>query len=152
MKAQFKLTINEDACWGCKTCEVACKQEHNTPMGIRLISVFENGAKVDGNRRDFRFQISVCRHCDDPPCIDVCPERAIDRRKDGIIVLDSGRCSGCRSCLESCPHGTISFDEERRTAWKCNLCHDRVDHDLLPACADNVCLAHCIHFVDYFDQ
>lgn len=152
MITRFKLTINEEACWGCKTCEVACKQEHNTPVGIRLISVYENGAKIDGNRRDFHFQVTVCRHCDEPPCIDACPENAIDQRKDGIIVLDSGKCNGCGSCLESCPYGAISLDEEKGTAQKCNLCHDRVDHGLIPACADNVCLAHCIHFVDYVDQ
>lgn len=144
---RFTLKIDEEACWGCRTCEVACKQEHKLAPGSGLISVSENGAKLNGNRRDFHFQVSVCRHCDDPPCVRACPEEAIARREDGIVVLDPARCTGCGSCPDSCPYGAIHFDEERGIAQKCNLCHERVDHGLLPACADNVCLAHCIHFV-----
>ncbi len=149
MFTKYKLNVDEDACWGCKTCEVACKQENNTPAGIRLISVHENGAEIDRNRRDFHFLVSVCRHCDDPPCLEACPEGAIYQREDGIVLLDSEKCSGCGACPESCPYGAIYFDEGRGMAWKCNLCYDRVDHGLLPACADNVCLAHCIQFAGF---
>jgi len=48
--------------------------------------------------------------------------------------------------VEECQYGAIGFDDEKQTALKCNLCHHRVDNGLLPACADNVCLAHCIYF------
>jgi Fe-S-cluster-containing dehydrogenase component len=140
------LSINEDGCWGCKTCEVACKQEQNIPVGIKLISVAENGAGMNSNRKDFHFQVTVCRHCDDPPCVEACPEGAIVRREDGIVVLDSLKCEGCGLCLESCPYDAIAMDEERGIAQKCNLCYNRVDNGLIPACADNVCPAHCIHF------
>lgn len=144
---RFALKIDELACWGCRTCEVACKQEHGLPPGPGLISIWENGAKLNGNPGDFHFQVSVCRHCEDPPCLDACPVGAITRREDGIVILDSTKCTGCGLCSDSCPFGAIHFDEERGIAQKCNLCHDRVDKGLIPACADNVCLAHCIHFV-----
>ena len=143
---RFQLQINENDCWGCRTCEIACKQEHDVPVGIRFISVSENGAELNGNRRDFHFLISVCRHCDDPPCVEACQERAMVQRKDGIVVLDSDRCNGCGSCSGSCPHDAIHFDAKNGIAQKCNLCHDRVDNGLIPACADNICLAHCINF------
>ena len=146
--SKYALVIDHDSCWGCKTCEVACKQEFNAPAGVRLISVVEVGPKMVEGKLDFFFRVNVCRHCDDPPCADACPEEAITKREDGIVVLDYELCTGCKSCVEACPYDTIDFDEEKGIAQKCNLCHNRVDHGLLPACADNVCLAHCIYFGD----
>lgn len=55
---------------------------------------------------------------------------------------------GCQSCTEACPYDAIDFDEGKDIAWKCNLCNSRVDSGLIPACADNICLAHCIYFGD----
>jgi NADH-dependent fumarate reductase subunit E len=150
--SQYALHIDHDACWGCKTCEVACKQEIKTAFGTRLISVSE---KVDQKAQEqfyFTFQVNVCRHCDDPPCMAVCPEQAISKRRDGIVVLYEGRCSGCTLCIDACPHGAIAFDKDKRVAQKCNLCHHRVDNGLIPACADNICLAHCIHFVEHSED
>ena len=141
----YKLMIDEEACWGCKTCEVACKQQNNTPPGVQLISVQENGAQVILEKRDFVFHITVCRHCDESPCVEACPVEAIVKRDDGIVILLQDQCTGCRLCLEACPYGAIAFDEGKGVAQKCNLCCDRLDRGLLPACADNVCLAHCIH-------
>lgn len=94
------------------------------------------------------FQINVCRHCDAPPCAEACFDGAITKREDGIVVMDYDRCTGCKVCIEACPYDAIAFDMDKFIAQKCNLCHHRVDKGLLPACADNVCLAHCIHFGD----
>lgn len=146
MTSPYKLTIDETYCWGCKTCEVACKQENRAPIGVKLIRVDEDGPKMVAGKLDFIFRVTVCQHCDEPPCAEVCPEEAIAKREDGIVVLDEDLCSGCQSCLEACPYDAIAFDEEQQKARKCNLCHHRVDKGLLPACADNVCLGHCIFF------
>ena len=56
-------------------------------------------------------------------------------------------CRGCEACVDACPYGAIVFDAARGIARKCDLCYRRVDQGLYPACADNVCLAHCISFV-----
>lgn len=143
---KYRLTINDEACWGCKTCEVACQQENLQRDGVRIIYVSEEGPQVIDGKLDFRYRVNVCRHCDDPPCADVCPDEAIGKRSDGIVVMDYERCTGCRSCMDACPYGAIAFDEQNEIARKCNLCHQRVDKGLIPACADNVCLAHCICF------
>ena len=173
---QFEINIDERLCWGCRTCEVACKQENRAPDGIRLIAVAEIGPKAVDGQYEFSFEVNLCRHCDDPPCaeacpetainkrddgivvmdyelctgcqacIEACPEDAISKREDGIIVMDDERCSGCQACVEKCPYDAITFDEDKGIARKCNLCHHRVDRGLIPACADNVCLAHCINF------
>ncbi|MFH0844552.1 MAG: 4Fe-4S dicluster domain-containing protein [Pseudomonadota bacterium] len=142
------LVIDHELCWGCKTCEVACKQEFHVSEEVKLISVSEDGPRVEGGKLTFLFHVNVCRHCDDPPCAVACPEDAISKRDDGIVVMDYDRCTGCQSCIEACPYHAIDFHKERNIARKCNLCHNRVDRGLIPACADNVCLAHCIHFGD----
>jgi len=141
------LKIDHDLCWRCRACEVACKQEMNAPEGVSLIRVVEDGpGEVDG-RPHFVYRVNTCRHCEDPPCAEACPEEAISKREDGIVILNADRCIGCQLCVEACPYEAIAFDPVRGIAQKCNLCHHRVDHGLLPACADNVCLAHCIHLL-----
>jgi tetrathionate reductase subunit B len=144
----YALIIDHESCWGCKTCEVACKQENNSEDGIKLISVSEDGPEIVDGTLDFVFKINVCRHCDEPPCVEACPEEAITKREDGIVVMDYEKCTGCQSCIEVCPYDAIAFNENKGIAQKCNLCHHRVDKGLIPACADNVCLAHCIYFGD----
>jgi Fe-S-cluster-containing dehydrogenase component len=145
---KYALIIDNESCWGCKTCEVACKQENGAPDGIKLIDVLEDGPKFVNGRPVFIFQVNVCMHCDEPACMEICPEEAIARRDDGIVFMEEEKCTGCRLCVEACPYNAMTFDMERNVAMKCNLCYHRVDNGLIPACADNVCLAHCIYFGD----
>ena len=142
----YEMVIDEAACWGCLTCEVACKQEFDLNAGVRLVTVEGQESEDAEGRPEFTFRVNLCRHCDEPPCVDACPEDAITQREDGIVVLNDDICTGCEACIDSCPYDAIAFDEENSVARKCNLCHQRVDHGLIPACADNVCLAHCIYF------
>jgi Fe-S-cluster-containing dehydrogenase component len=141
----YLLKIDHEACWGCKTCEVACKQENRAPDGVKLISVTEDGPKTVDGKLSFVFKVNLCRHCDEPPCADACPEAAIDKRFDGIVIMDYDLCTGCQDCIEACPYDAIDFDPAKGIAQKCNLCHHRIESGLIPACADNVCLAHCIY-------
>ncbi len=140
-----RLRIADELCWGCKTCEVACKAENGPPTGVKLISVREDGPVMKDGELRFTFRVDRCRHCGRPKCVEACPDRAIVQRADGVVVLDQALCSGCRECVTACPYDSIVFDTARNVATKCNLCHHRIDQGLLPACADNVCLAHCIH-------
>jgi Fe-S-cluster-containing dehydrogenase component len=143
----YEIEIDHALCWGCKTCEVACKQENRAPDGVKLICVEENGPRLNDDRLEFSFRVNLCRHCDDPPCADVCPEEAIQKRDDSIVVMDYDLCTGCQACMDACPYAAIDFDDERDIANKCNLCYHRIDKGLIPACADNVCPAHCIRFI-----
>ena len=144
----YELIIDHESCWGCRTCEVACKQENRDPDGVRLIKVLEEGPRIIDGRLDFTFRVNVCRHCDEPACVDACPEEAIIRRDDGIVILDDEKCSGCGLCKDECPYDAIELDSDKDVARKCNLCFHRVDNGLIPACADNVCPGHCIYFGD----
>jgi tetrathionate reductase subunit B len=144
----YALVIDHEKCWGCKTCEVACKQEFEVAEGVRLIFVKEDGPRIVKDKPYFQYRVNVCRHCDDPPCADVCAEDAIYERGDGIVLLNDNLCTGCRLCLDACPFDAIDFDVDQGIARKCNLCHNRVDNGLIPACANNICLAHAIYFGD----
>jgi Fe-S-cluster-containing dehydrogenase component len=144
--SKHSLMVEHEACWGCRTCEVACSQEFD--FETKFMHVTEEGPAVNGSEKDYHYVVNVCRHCDEPACLPACPEGAITQRSDGIVVLDEQKCSGCQSCIEACPYDAIRFDAESQKAKKCNLCHHRVDQGLVPACADNVCLAHCIYFGD----
>jgi Fe-S-cluster-containing dehydrogenase component len=115
---------------------------------MKFIHISEDGPRYVGEELDFVYRVNVCRHCDDPPCAEACPSDAIKKRDDGIVILDEDACVGCRNCLEMCPYAVIGFDEAGEKAFKCNMCRHRVEQGLIPACADNVCLAHCIYFGD----
>ena len=143
---RYALVIEEEACWGCRSCEAACMQEFD--FKDRFLNVREEGPAQGDGMTDYMYRVAVCRHCDDPFCAEACPETAITKREDGIVILDLDACTGCRNCIEACPYNAIGFHEEKGKALKCNLCYHRVDQGLYPACADNVCLAHCIYFGD----
>ena len=145
---KYAIKVDDAACWGCRTCEVACRQELGLPDRVRVIKMEEKGPAMMNGKLDFFYTINLCRHCDEPPCMDACRDGAIYKREDSIVVMDYNKCTGCRLCIDACPYGSIDFDDDGGTAKKCNLCHERVDRGLIPACADNVCLAYCIHFGD----
>jgi len=100
-----------------------------------------------------RLFLVLCNHCDNPPCVRVCPTKATFRRDDGIVVMDMHRCIGCRFCMVACPFGARSFnwkdprpfireinpDFPTRTKGvveKCNFCEERLARGLLPACVE----------------
>ncbi len=148
---RYALIIEEFACWGCKTCEVACQQEFNPVEiidGVKHLFVWPDGPRLMNGKLDFVWRVNVCKHCDEPACMAVCPAEAIRKREDGIVILDSEKCTGCQLCIAECPYRAIHYDDAKKIATKCNLCYHRVDHGLYPACADNVCPAHCIYFGD----
>ena len=75
-----------------------------------------------------------CNHCEEPPCVEVCPTTAMFKRPDGIVDFDTDRCIGCKACIQACPYDAIYIDPNEHVAEKCNFCSHRVDEGLLPAC------------------
>src|SRR5262245_34308572 len=84
-----------------------------------------------------------CNHCDDAPCVEICPTHSLYRRADGIVDFDPDRCIGCKSCMQACPYDAIYLDPNSHTAAKCNFCAHRIEMKLEPACVV-VCPTHAI--------
>jgi Fe-S-cluster-containing dehydrogenase component/formate-dependent nitrite reductase membrane component NrfD len=80
------------------------------------------------------FQVTRCNHCEDPPCVAICPVGAMYQRRDGIVDFDHSRCIGCKACMQACPYDAIYLDPERRTAAKCHFCAHRIDAGMEPSC------------------
>jgi len=141
------LIVNTDDCVGCNTCEVACKQEHDLPVGPRWIRVYPDIPQEKEGKQGLRYVVTHCMHCSHPKCKDVCQVAAIIKREDGIVLIDQERCIGCKDCIEACPLGVMQFDQQKEVVQKCDLCVDRLDRGLRPSCVV-ACPSHCIYFGD----
>ena len=147
MEKEYALIVDTEDCSGCSACEVACKQEHNLPVGPRWIRVYPGSPRDIEDKPQLRYMVAHCTHCSCPPCKDACKVGAIVRREDGIVLVNEELCTGCEDCIEACPLGVMQFDEAREVAQKCDLCVDRIDRGLQPACV-SACPGHCIHLGD----
>ncbi|MFC1908355.1 4Fe-4S dicluster domain-containing protein [Chloroflexota bacterium] len=147
MTKEYTIAVNTSDCVGCSACEVACKQEHNLPIGPRWIRVYPDSPREIEGKLQLRYIVTHCMHCSQPPCKDACPVEAIYKREDGIVVFNEKLCIGCKDCIDACPLGVVQFDSAKGVAQKCDLCVERLDKGLQPACVA-ACPSHCIYFGD----
>ncbi|MCA1836340.1 MAG: polysulfide reductase NrfD, partial [Actinobacteria bacterium] len=146
---RYGFAIDQRTCIGCHACTVACKTEHEIPVGqFRTWVKYVDSGEFPNSTRD--FGVMRCNHCTDAPCVRICPTKALFTRDDGIVDFDSDRCIGCKSCLQGCPYDAIYLDEDTHTAAKCNFCAHRIDANLEPACVV-VCPTHSIWVGDLDD-
>lgn len=131
--------FNADDCIGCKACEIACKNENQTQTGIEW-------RKVKKISSELYLSVS-CNHCDSPECFRVCPERAFSKRKDGIVQIDESLCTGCRLCVSACPYQAPQFNPETQKVSKCQMCYQRQDIGLVPACIE-ACTTGALNEID----
>ncbi len=139
---RYGFVIDQDGCIGCHACTVACKTEHEVPLGVNRtwVKYVEKGEWPDTKRF---FSVMRCNHCTDAPCVAICPTSALFKRKDGIVDFDTDRCIGCKSCMQACPYDALYIDPGENTAQKCNYCTHRVEVGIEPACVV-VCPEHAI--------
>lgn len=165
------LVIDLDTCVGCHACAVNCK-EWNTGGDLAPLSDTDPyGADVSGTwlNRIHSFEVTdgddarlvhfpkSCLHCDDAPCVTVCPTGAsLKRTEDGIVLVDEDRCMGCGLCAWACPYGAREMDPVAGVMKKCTLCVDRIysedlpEEDRIPACV-RTCPSSARHFGDLAD-
>ena len=155
------MIIDIEKCIGCGTCVKACKDENNVlnepghfrtwveryvidPADMDHPKVDSpNGAydgfpdlDVDVDRLKIFFVPKLCNHCEHSPCTQVCPVGATFDGRDGVVLVDSQRCLGCRYCVQACPYGCRYIDERTHTVDKCSLCYHRITRGLTTACCE----------------
>lgn len=154
------MVIDLKRCIGCYACQLSCKAEHGTPRGVFFARVLkqEEGHYPTVSQT---FLPVLCNHCEDPPCVEVCPTGAsFVWEDDGTVDIDHDKCVGCRTCMLACPYSNRYFNdrpagyyegqggetayENARSAqhqsgvvMKCNFCRERVKEGKLPACVAN---------------
>jgi [DsrC]-trisulfide reductase subunit O len=169
--------VRED---GCRECILACHTVHNVPdFGnpkdeIKWIWQDTYEHVFPSQYHPFTEEglegapfLVFCNHCDNPPCVRVCPTKATFKRSDGVVMMDFHRCIGCRFCMAGCPYGSRSFNwrdprpfvqevrkefptRMRGVVEKCNFCAERIAEGLLPACVE-ACKAKALIFGDLED-
>lgn len=141
MYKQPAFYFDASCCSGCKTCQVACKDKHNLPAGMLWRKVYE----VSGGHweqqgaawqpRVFSYNISMsCNHCQDPVCMKSCPNKAINKNEEGVVLISQDRCMGCRYCEWNCPYGSLMYDPVNRVMTKCTMCYDYLTDGKFPSC------------------
>ena len=154
----YGMGIDVARCIGCGRCVAACKAENDVPAddhhfntwieryvirGDGTVSVDSPNGGMDGFpaleeegvRRTF-FVPKLCNHCENPPCVQVCPVGATFTTRDGVVLVDENYCIGCRYCIQACPYGARWFHPTKRVASKCTLCYHRLVKGLVPACVE----------------
>ena len=154
---EYAYVIDVEKCIGCGNCVRACKRENAVPSGVfrtwveRYIFT-EQGIYIDspeGALNGFdevneelrakaldssRFVPKMCNHCQNPPCVQVCPVGATFRTDDGFVLNDGDHCLGCGYCVQACPYGVRFINPETHKSDKCTWCYHRVQVGKLPAC------------------
>ncbi len=142
---QHGFFFTADNCIGCHACESACSEKNDNPAHIAFRSV---GYVEGGTYPDYqRINISMaCNHCDDPVCLKGCPTRAYTKFAEyGAVLQDPDICFGCGYCTWVCPYNAPQLDPVKGQVSKCNMCVDRLEVGLKPACV-SACLGNALDF------
>lgn len=132
------MVVDLDKCCGCKSCEVACKQENDVALGCYWNKTLQVGPEGKYPDLNMYFLPTMCQQCKDAPCVKVCPTGASYRdEKTGVVLVDKEKCIGCQYCMMACPYGVRTFNKESKVVEKCTLCMHLFAIGEEPACVKN---------------
>jgi len=142
---QHGFFFTADNCIGCHACEAACSEKNNNPahLAFRSVGYVEGGSYPDYKRMNISM---ACNHCDDPVCLKGCPTRAYTKHVEyGAVLQDPETCFGCGYCTWVCPYNAPQLDPVKGQVSKCNMCVDRLEVGLKPACVA-ACVGNALDF------
>ena len=152
-KQNLAMVIIGDRCIGCDACYVACKTDWDVPAlkEAYRTKVWEVEGEDQYGSPTISFLPTLCNHCDNAPCVDVCPTGASFKRdEDGIVLVEPDMCIGCKACMVACPYDARYYDEAAQTVDKCTFCLPRTTQGLDPACV-TTCVGESRNFGDLSD-
>ena len=115
------LKIISKNCVGCEVCGIVCSTKHDGQVRESAMRIRVNDRYPEIKMPVFRPM--VCKHCDDPECVEACPLGALEIDKDtGQILLHESKCDGCGECIDACPFDAMWIDPLKNIAIKCDLC------------------------------
>lgn len=150
---QWVMVFDLRTCDGCGKCTDACQKTHYLSKDQKWINVY-NMTDSDGQSY---FMPRPCMHCENAPCVRVCPVGATFRNQEGVVLVDQQKCIGCRTCMAACPYEARYFNwtqpppapstlqnpmpefpvpQQKGTVGKCILCVHNTEVGKLPACVD----------------
>lgn len=137
---RWVMVVDPRKCIDCKACDVACKRENKIDAKGRRDTyrnwITSNGVEGVYPNLKQRFEPSQCQHCDNPPCVKVCPTSASYQTPEGLVMIDYKRCIVCASCILACPYDARYKSSQTKVIDKCTFCIHRIAEDKLPACVD----------------
>jgi DMSO reductase iron-sulfur subunit len=142
---QHAFHFTADNCIGCHACESACSEKNDLPahLSFRSVGYVEGGTYPDYKRMNISM---ACNHCDDPVCLKGCPTRAYTKHAEyGAVIQDPDICFGCGYCTWVCPYNAPQLDPVKGQVEKCNMCVDRLEVGLKPACV-TACVGNALDF------
>jgi len=142
---QHGFHFTADNCIGCHACEAACSEKNDLPphLSFRSVGYVEGGTYPNFTRMNISM---ACNHCDDPVCLKGCPTRAYTKHPEyGAVLQDPDICFGCGYCTWVCPYNAPQLDPVEGHVQKCNMCVDRLEVGLKPACV-SACLGNALNF------
>lgn len=149
-KQRYAMAIDLRRCIGCHACSVTCKAENDVPLGVwrSWVKLEEKGTYPDTKRY---FLPRLCNHCENAPCVKVCPSGASHYGDGGLVLVDEKKCVGCKLCIAACPYKSRFTHPVKRITDKCDLCRHRIEKDVVPACV-NACMGRARIFGDLNDS
>jgi Fe-S-cluster-containing hydrogenase component 2 len=123
----LRLITYPELCRDCQACTLACSLYHEGECNLSLARL-----RVLKNMADYKFEIVVCRHCEEPDCEAACPNEALAANDWGIPVINDAECLFCGSCHGACAYNALFYDERSGRYLKCDLCAGREEG---PVCA-----------------
>lgn len=131
---QYRFHFDMTKCIGCKCCVVACNEQNGNPAAInwRRVGELEGGHYPNVQRHHLSMG---CNHCLEPSCLIGCPVEAYTKDPaTGVVIHSADTCIGCQYCTWNCSYGVPQYNPERGVVGKCDLCHNRLDDGMAPAC------------------
>lgn len=115
MNTRYIMIIDMHKCVGCAACEIACKTHNEVPRGVFLT---HHTCKTSGKfpKTKYSYQVTMCNHCTNAPCVASCPTGAMHKDEYGLTVVDSAKCNQCGLCAQACPYGEITPAPENTAA------------------------------------